>query len=145
MHATIDRLDRTEDGALVVIDYKTGLVKIGDWEGDRPREPQLPLFSVANPQPIDSLCFARIKRGEMSFHGISDSREGIPGVVPSEATRQEAQPWSKRLTLWRQRLEHLAKEFRSGYSPVQPKEGEKTCKFCGLQSLCRVDEGSQEL
>jgi probable DNA repair protein len=43
----IDRIDRLEDGARVVLDYKTGAVRPSAWFGARPEEPQLPLYGVA--------------------------------------------------------------------------------------------------
>jgi ATP-dependent helicase/nuclease subunit B len=44
----IDRIDRLADGSLVVLDYKTGQVKPAAWFGERPEEPQLPLYGVVS-------------------------------------------------------------------------------------------------
>lgn len=139
VRATVDRLDRLRDGSLAVIDYKTGNARVQDWMGERPREPQLPLYSVAHPRPVDTLCFARLKTGAMGFHGLSRGGEVIPGVEDSESTFG-LMPWLERQEEWKQHLENLAREFRSGLVAVDPVEGPRSCQYCGLQSLCRIDE-----
>ena len=40
----LDRMDRLNDGSLLVIDYKTGMVSPKDWELPRPADVQLPLY-----------------------------------------------------------------------------------------------------
>ncbi len=42
----IDRIDRLNDGSIMLIDYKTGLTHLKSWFGDRPQQPQLPLYAV---------------------------------------------------------------------------------------------------
>ena len=61
LRAVIDRTDRLEDGSLVVIDYKTGAVNYRDWLGERPAEPQLPLYLVASAEPVAALVFGRLR------------------------------------------------------------------------------------
>ncbi len=60
----VDRVDELVNGERIVIDYKTGSVKPSQWFGERPEEPQLPLYSVALPQRLAGLVFAQLKPGE---------------------------------------------------------------------------------
>ncbi|MBF0098146.1 MAG: PD-(D/E)XK nuclease family protein, partial [Magnetococcales bacterium] len=46
----LDRVDRLSDGSLVVLDYKTGLCRVESWLGERPLDPQLPLYVLAQMQ-----------------------------------------------------------------------------------------------
>ncbi|MFA7480107.1 MAG: PD-(D/E)XK nuclease family protein [Vulcanimicrobiota bacterium] len=141
LKATVDRVDRLADGSLAVLDYKTGSPQVGDWLGERPREPQLPLYSVSHPRPVETICFARIKPGNMEFRGLSSVDEALPGVQASEYAEDGLKTWEQRKAEWTARLEALAQEFHDGHAVVDPAEGPKTCRYCGLEGLCRVEEG----
>ena len=70
LQVTIDRIDLLNDGSLAVIDYKTGDPVIQDWLGERPEDPQLPLYCVAASKAADFICFAKLKPGQISFKGL---------------------------------------------------------------------------
>jgi len=140
LEATVDRIDRLEDGSLAVLDYKTGSPRVADWLGERPKDPQLPLYSVSHPRPVETISFARLKPGKMAFQGLSAQEEPIPGVKASEMAEDGFRSWEQRKSEWTARLERLALEFRSGRAVVDPAEGRTTCRYCGLEPLCRVDE-----
>ena len=42
----IDRVDRLPSGEEIIIDYKTGKVEPKKWFGERPEDPQLPLYAI---------------------------------------------------------------------------------------------------
>lgn len=101
----MDRLDCV-DGQTMVIDYKTGSVKANLWLGDRPKDPQLPLYILAtNPQPM-GCSFACLKGNEQKFIGISKDLM-IQGVTPSD-------DWNVQLQEWQLATNNLAKEFVEG-------------------------------
>lgn len=133
----IDRMDRLLEGELrgshALIDYKTGRVSPNEWLGDRPDDPQLPVYATSAPEDIGAVAFARLRTGDMKFMGFSRTRDAIGGVKP-------AQSWEGLLAGWRQVVDDLAQGFAFGDARVDPKNGLATCSRCDLQTLCRVYE-----
>lgn len=138
----IDRVDELDDGRKVVIDYKTGVVRTGQWFGPRPDEPQLPLYSMALQENIAGLLFAQIKAGAMGFRGVVENEGLVAGVKPWEQMPETsaAGSWQKVLLDWRETIEKLGSDFRKGKAEVDPKHYPATCKHCALGPLCRVHE-----
>ena len=135
----MDRVDVLEDGTRVILDYKSGKTHIKSWEGERPDEPQLPLYAVDMRQrkPVAAAMFAQLRTGDIGFNGLA-SRTGIaPKVKPVGDTEAE---WQTHLDAWQKTLTTLAEAYRAGDARVDPKEFPRTCEYCGLQALCRVHE-----
>ena len=120
----------------MLIDYKTGSPTPAQWDGDRPDEPQLPVYAVTSGLDLAAVAFAQIRVGDLRFKGTATSAEVLPGAKPNDIE------WETQLAQWRSVLEKLAADFRDGVATVDPKTPGKTCEYCGLQSLCRVAEAS---
>ena len=129
----IDRMDRLASGGHALIDYKTGRATPNDWIGERPDDPQLPLYAITAKEDIAAVAFARIKPGEMRYMGFTRDRDALPKVKTAEA-------WDPLKEGWRRELALLGGEFAQGVARVDPKRGLKTCRHCDLQPLCRVHE-----
>ena len=127
----LDRMDELADGSFALVDYKSGDPNISSWFGDRPDEPQLPLYAVTLEKPISVIAFAQIQPEKLAFKGIGKEANILPNVKAASAA------WDIQLTLWRRILENLAQDFRQGKATVDPKES-KSCRYCSLQSLCRI-------
>jgi probable DNA repair protein len=140
LRAIIDRVDSLPDGRLVLIDYKTGPVRYADWLGDRPVEPQLPLYCVASREPMAALVYGRLRTGDMAFNGISEQHDMLPGVDPSEQAGNLGMTWQDRQQQWRDVLTELAAAFHRGQASVDPLQRRKTCRNCRLETFCRVEE-----
>ena len=138
----IDRIDELADGRQLVIDYKTGEVKPSQWFGERPDEPQLPLYSMAVGSDIAGVLFAQVKAGGMAFNGVAEDEGLAPGVKSYErlAQTREANSWSEVLGDWRATMEGLGETFRNGEASVDPKQYPVTCTYCELKPLCRINE-----
>lgn len=128
-----DRRDELDDGRLVLIDYKSNAPSPAAWDGERPDEPQVPLYAVAAKQPVAALVFAQLKRAEPKFRGVAEEAGILPKVKPGEGAMAE------RVTEWRRVLENLAVEHRGGWAAVAPKSTQ-SCAHCHLPALCRVNE-----
>ena len=129
----IDRMDRLADGSHALIDYKTGRVSPSEWLGERPDDPQLPVYAINAPEDVGAVVFARLRTGDMKFMGFSRGKDAIAGVKP-------AQSWEGLLAGWRAEVNALAQGFEFGDARVAPKKGLSTCAWCDLQTLCRVYE-----
>jgi probable DNA repair protein len=128
-----DRVDALPDGREIILDYKTGQLKSRGWEGERPDEPQLPLYCVTNERPVAGAAFALIRTGELQFRG---SGAALPRMIKMKM--DPPLPFDAQIEEWRRVLERLAEEFRAGRAQVDPKPG--ACDNCGLRALCRIRE-----
>jgi RecB family exonuclease len=129
----VDRIDELEDGRLVLIDYKSGRVKKAGWKGERPSEPQVPLYAVTQSGEIAAVALAQVRRGECKFVGEAAEKGLIPGAASGRTALSE---W---IAQWRAALETLAEEFRSGEAAPRPLNA-KVCETCHLPALCRIHE-----
>jgi len=128
-----DRVDQLDDGRELIIDYKTGNLGAGPWRGDRPDEPQLPLYCVTNAATVAGAAFAVIRTGELGFRGLTAADVSLPSF-----DREKASNFEEELERWKQVLEALAEDFQAGLAEVDPKP--KACDNCGLTALCRIED-----
>ncbi len=133
LNGRIDRMDALESGGHALIDYKTGKPTPNEWLGERPDDPQMPLYALNAKEPISAVAFAKLRTGEMRYMGFSDREDLVPGV-------KAAKDWKALLEDWKKELEALGSGFAAGDARVDPKELLNTCRYCDLQPLCRVYE-----
>jgi probable DNA repair protein len=142
LHLRLDRVDRLNDGSLLVIDYKTGDANAKSWDLPRPDDVQLPLYAgFALEGEVGGLVFAKLRAGENCFEGrvraakqtLKASLSGNSNLVRKPLTQQD-------MTAWRDEINMLAEAFLAGRADVNPREYPETCKNCGLQALCRIQE-----
>ena len=141
----LDRVDRLNDGSLLVIDYKSGNVSPKSWELPRPDDVQLPLyagFALPADQKLGGLVFAKVRAGEQKcFDGrianaqatLHPDLKGNSGLVKNALTLEQ-------LSAWKRAIEDLARDFIAGRADVDPRDYPTTCENCGLFTLCRVRE-----
>ena len=143
----IDRIDQLKNDKQIVIDYKTGKVTPNQWFGERPEEPQLPLYSMALDADIAGVLFAQLQTGAFSFKGVTEREELIPAVQSYRQLKQtkEMSSWKQVLHEWESTMNDLGKAFADGEAWVDPKHNPGTCRYCELQALCRIHELSSNL
>ena len=137
-----DRVDELEDGARVLIDYKTGEVDCGEWEGERPLAPQLPAYAATTEGDIAAVAFAQMKVGKVRFTGYSPD----PAVLPCSNPFRKTEPGTLGesslapvVDRWKRIIERLATEYREGHAAVD-RANEDVCKYCALPAICRVED-----
>ncbi len=141
----VDRIDRLADGCKLVIDYKTGdpsTIKAGAWFGDRPDEPQLPLYATHAQGDVAAVVFARVRRGQCSWEGRARDGDIIPPIKSFKESPEACEhgDWQALLEEWRSILENLALAFLSGDARIDPKHNPSTCNYCDIGPLCRIQE-----
>jgi RecB family exonuclease len=139
----LDRVDRLEGGELVVIDYKSGRASVGSWVGDRPDEPQLPLYALSMPDPVGAVAFATLKAGQRRFEGLARQPGWLPKVdlvAKHRSAGKHYASWDELLEGWRSAIDGLANAFAAGDARVDPKRQGATCRHCDVAPLCRMRE-----
>jgi ATP-dependent helicase/nuclease subunit B len=141
MKLRADRIDRLDDDTRLLIDYKSGEVSAADWRGERPDEPQLPLYAAfGNVQNLSGVVFAKIRAGKTGFDGrVRDARAQLRPDL-SATSRLVTDPYTEAMRDgWARVLENLADQFLAGEASVDPREP-KVCEQCDLHGLCRIAE-----
>lgn len=144
----VDRVDEVyatdsrEPVGELILDYKTGAAKPGDWLGPRPDAPQLPLYAVVANQPnLAAIAFASVRPGkQMEMTGYE---AGQSGILP-KAAKLRAPSLAAQVNEWRIVLTSLAEEFHAGTASVSPKQYPHTCQYCEQRLLCRLNPSSLE-
>jgi RecB family exonuclease len=135
----IDRIDETAAG-LVILDYKTGAATPASWKGERPDEPQLPLYAVLAQQSghqLAGVAFAMLRAGkDMGLAGYAEDRAVLG---PAKLAAMEAPSLAEQIDRWQEVLTVLASSFAAGDSRVLPKSYPDTCEYCGQRILCRLN------
>jgi len=134
MKLRVDRIDEIEDGSWLIIDYKTGrTVSPGQWQGDRPEDPQLPLYLLVlelDSHDVGGLAFAHLRTGANRFVGMSRVTPFASGVIVPDS-------WEETREQWTAALSRLADQFRRGDAAVDPRDS-KVCEYCEIGPFCRV-------
>jgi probable DNA repair protein len=131
----IDRADRLlADGARILIDYKTGSTS-ADWRGERPDNPQLPVYALLSPESLTAVAYGNVNAAEPGFVCESERADALrPG--PRRTSLEGSENLAALLEIWSARIETLASGLASGQAQVAPTA--TACRFCRLQGLCRV-------
>jgi probable DNA repair protein len=138
----IDRIDELADGGRLILDYKTGRVKLQSWLEERPDDPQLPLYAVGGRTDLAAVSYICLRPGETGFVGLA-ARGGMPtgiGVYAEKRSKPaDAPDWDALLGYWEKNLTALAEGYAGGDARVDPKRPQ-TCQYCHLSTLCRIHE-----
>ena len=138
----MDRIDELAGGGHLLLDYKTGRVKLQAWLDERPDDPQLPLYALGERDGLAAVSYACLKPGETGFMGLA-AGPGMPegiGVYAEKRTRPTTAPdWDGLLKYWEKNLAVLAEEYAAGDARIHPKRAQ-TCERCHLSTLCRIHE-----
>ncbi|MGA9673355.1 MAG: PD-(D/E)XK nuclease family protein [Terracidiphilus sp.] len=146
----LDRVDRLNDGSLLVIDYKSGDVSPKSWELPRPDDVQLPLYAGfaldRENEALGGLVFAKVRTGNTEFTGrVADPTAALHSGLGKMTALVRNPLTVEDLIDWRKAIVQLAEDFLAGQADVDPREYPKTCERCGLQTICRIQENRAAL
>ena len=130
----IDRVDRLTDGGRVLIDYKTGAA-VPDWRGERPDNPQLPIYALLRPAGLVAVAYGKVNAAECCFVAEAE-RGGIFKPRGRASSLEGLADFGALIATWSQRIENIAAEFAAGNAAVAPTL--RACASCRLQPLCRI-------
>jgi probable DNA repair protein len=148
----LDRVDRLQDGKLVVIDYKTGSsISHDSWAVQRISEPQLPIYSslVLADEHIAAVCFAQVRADEQRFVGIAAEADTLPGIKALHEAQKLFPPdtfpdWIALLDHWKSSIEAIANELVAGEAAVVFAD-ENDLRHCEVLPLLRLPERDLQL
>jgi ATP-dependent helicase/nuclease subunit B len=154
MKLRLDRVDRLHDGSLLVVDYKTGNPDSKSWDLPRPDDVQLPLYKIFGLEPLQpslfdsvsgpvtgGLVFAKVRAGKACFEGrVADALATINPGLSGNSNLVKRKLTAHEEAEWKGAIEKLVYDFVHGRAEVDPRDYPKTCEYCGLQAVCRVQE-----
>jgi ATP-dependent helicase/nuclease subunit B len=130
----MDRLDRLDDGRLIVLDYKSGAPQPFRPLDERPRQAQLLAYAVLTRASVAAVAAVHLGARDIRWRGAAAEPSLLPGLG---RPRAPTAPWPELLVHWRRVVENLARDYVAGASAVDPLPG--ACLLCQLPALCRVD------
>jgi hypothetical protein len=110
--------------------------------GDRPDEPQLPLYVVGAERDAAAVAFAQVKAGEMKFSALARDGDLLPDTKAFAESRYRDRhgSWQEMVAAWRADLARIAAGFVAGEAMVDPKRYPDTCRYCDVKPFCRIYE-----
>lgn len=143
----IDRIDQTDKGKIVLIDYKTSdshSAKLKRWFEERLEEPQLPLYSLA--RESDAVAIALLLKGKSNLRPVGSLSLNLPNLSEGkQSSIAGVSSWDDIRKKWKDQLNALAEELITGRLQADPLHKAITCKNCDYETLCRIVEYSTDL
>ena len=141
LNLVVDRIDSLPNNGLIIVDYKTGEKKQKSWMGDRPEEPQLPLYALLEKDNVRGLLFGILKAGALGFNGILENFASF-GIGNEKKFQPEIGDWNQQMQEWERILLRLASDYLEGKAEVDPLKD--ACKYCHLGPVCRIRESARD-
>ena len=142
----LDRVDKLDNEALAIVDYKTGKFAPSSTNllADRPENLQIQFYFTAmsslQSAPIGAISWVHINPAKIEYKGLS-SEENFHVRIKGNSNPDKAQlSWSELSDLFPSQITKFTEEFKSGLLTVDPVDPSTSCRYCGLHGLCRIRE-----
>jgi ATP-dependent helicase/nuclease subunit B len=126
-----DRLDELDNGALLMIDYKSSVPSPLPWHDERPIHPQILMYALSHAN-IHYLLFLGIKPQEFKTSGFGAQNIDLPNMKVSKPK------WVEMQQTWLVVLQTLITEFKAGICTPTP-VSLQICEHCPNRDLCRKE------
>ncbi len=165
-----DRIDRLDDGGLMIIDYKSSKGSTSAWSKDRLQQAQLPLYAVLLSRqgqhavsdavggavsgpvdgpvrgPVSGIGLATVRQGECGFIGISaEAAATFDGIKSFDNQKtgfaKRFNDWERLLLHWENGIDALAMEIELGVS-ANVLFDKNNKQWAGMDILLRRQEGA---
>ena len=134
LRVRMDRIDRLDDGRVLVIDYKSGTARPFSALDERPRQPQLLAYALLATGSVAGVAAVHLGADEIRWRGAAAEASLLPGLGRTGAPLP---PWPQLLGRWRSVVERLVREYAAGECAVDPLPD--ACQYCQLPAFCRVE------
>ena len=142
----LDRVDKLDNKALAIIDYKTGKFSPNSASllADRPEDLQIQFYFTAmsslQSAPIDAISWVHINPAKIEYKALSLGENFHVRVKRNANSDKAQQSWSELSDLFSSQITRFTGDFKSGWLTVDPVDPRTSCRYCGLQGLCRIRE-----
>jgi len=145
LRVRLDRVDALDEGALAVIDYKTGSGSIAvrsDWMRDRPVNVQLPFYAAMLPhaqRQVAALMLVKLHARSIEVRGLARDPD-LKGVdAPTQWPTFEHMTWDAVMRHWRAAIQTIARELADGVaSNVVRRMAD--LQYCDVLPFLRLNE-----
>jgi probable DNA repair protein len=121
MQLRVDRVDRLPDGALLILDYKTGGKRTFLNSDGSPKEIQLIAYALALDEPVSAVALVNIDSRAMSFSGAGH------GYTDSHA-------WDETLAGWKSLVRSACRDLSAGDVRINAMQAVKDARDFNLLS-----------
>jgi ATP-dependent helicase/nuclease subunit B len=112
----LDRLDRLENGDLLILDYKTGRnARTSGWYSERLADTQVPVYSTEFGAELSGAALCDLSGRGIVYRGYWPSEACFPSPSGKLPKRRS---WVQQLDVWSEQIATLADELMSGDSRV---------------------------
>jgi len=127
----VDRIDRLQDGGLLLADYKTGSGKRFLGLEREPKSVQLPAYACAVDESVAALAYFNVDSRDLGY-------DGAGGEFSSGRTRIPDEDWDAELARWTSEVESLVQRLARGEIGVSVRQAADKARPYAL--LSRVAE-----
>ncbi len=133
----IDRIDRSDSGALFVLDYKTGSVDFSPEHIKKGHHFQSLIYVLSQTEPIGGVLFYDLKAGEVR-RGVLRDREGIKKFFTRGHALSE-EGWENLIGVGKEHIDSLISRINAGDFTATPSAA--ACDRCDMGLFCHRQSG----